>query len=180
MAAISRGRDWRPGFHPAPHGREQRGTRRNCARDRQSIRGHLHTQTVAGRSDCGRISPTQRGRRNHRAACARSSRLCGPGPVKDHCRMCVNISDEVLAMSSVEITLDLPDNLAREAETNGLLKPEAIESLLREEIRRRRVDGLFESADRLAASDASLTETEVEAEIAAVREARRSSDASRS
>jgi hypothetical protein len=94
--------------------------------------------------------------------------------------MCVNISDEVLAMSSVEITLDLPDNLAREAETNGLLKPEAIESLLREEIRRRRVDGLFESADRLAASDASLTETEVEAEIAAVREARRSSDASRS
>jgi len=83
-------------------------------------------------------------------------------------------------MSSVEIKLDLPDKLAREAETNGLLKPEAIESLLREEIRRRRVDGLFESADRLAASDPPLTETEVEAEIAAVREARRSSDASRS
>ncbi len=72
-------------------------------------------------------------------------------------------------MSSVEIKLDLPDNLAREAETNGLLKPEAIESLLRDEIRRRRVDGLFESADRLAASVAPLTETEVEAEIAAVR-----------
>ena len=72
-------------------------------------------------------------------------------------------------MSSVEIKLDLPDNLAREAETNGLLKPEAIESLLREEIRRRRVDGLFESADRLAASGVPLTETEVEAEIAAVR-----------
>ena len=83
-------------------------------------------------------------------------------------------------MSSLEIKLDLPDNLAREAETNGLLKPEAIESLLRDEIRRRRVDGLFESADRLAASVAPLTETEVEAEIAAVREARRSSDASRS
>jgi len=83
-------------------------------------------------------------------------------------------------MSSVEIKLNLPDKLAREAETNGLLKPEAIESLLREEIRRRRVDGLFEAADRLAASDAPLTETEVEAEIAALREARRSSDASRS
>ena len=75
-------------------------------------------------------------------------------------------------MSSVEIKLDLPDNLAREAETNGLLKPEAIESLLRDEIRRRRVDGLFESADRLAASVAPLTETEVEAEIAAVRRAK--------
>jgi hypothetical protein len=83
-------------------------------------------------------------------------------------------------MSSVEIKLDLPDNLAREAETNGLLKPEAIESLLREEIRRRRVDGLFESADRLAASDAPLTDAEVEAEIAAVRKSRHSRDASRS
>lgn len=72
-------------------------------------------------------------------------------------------------MSSVEIKLDLPDNLAREAETNGLLRPEAIESLLREEIRRRRVTSLFEAADRLAAQDSPLTETEVEAEIAAVR-----------
>ena len=73
-------------------------------------------------------------------------------------------------MSSLEFKLNLPDNLAREAETNGLLKPEAIESLLREEIRRRRVNGLFESADRLAASDTPLTETEVESEIAAVRD----------
>jgi hypothetical protein len=75
-------------------------------------------------------------------------------------------------MSSVEIRLNLPDNLAREAETNGLLKPEVIESLLREEIRRRRVNNLFESADRLAGLDAPLTEAEVEAEIAAVRQAR--------
>ena len=83
-------------------------------------------------------------------------------------------------MSSVEIKLNLPDNLAREAETNGLLKPEAIESLLREEIRRRRVNNLFESADRLAALEAPLSEAEVEAEIAAVRQARHSRDASRS
>jgi hypothetical protein len=83
-------------------------------------------------------------------------------------------------MSSVEIKLDLPDNLAREAESSGLLRPEAIESLLREEIRRRRVNNLFESADRLAALEAPLTEAEVEAEIAAVRQARHSRDASRS
>lgn len=83
-------------------------------------------------------------------------------------------------MSSVEIKLDLPDNLAREAEANGLLEPEAIESLLREEIRRRRVNKLFDAADRLAALDAPLTEAEVEAEIAAARQARHSSDASRS
>jgi hypothetical protein len=83
-------------------------------------------------------------------------------------------------MSSVEIKLDLPDNLAREAETNGLLRPEAIESLLREEIRRRRVNNLFEAADRLAGLEEPLTESEVEAEIAAVRSARHSHDASRS
>jgi len=83
-------------------------------------------------------------------------------------------------MSSLEIKLDLPDNLAREAETNGLLRPEAIESLLREEIRRRRVNNLFDAADRLAALDVPLTETEVEAEIAAVRQASHSRDASRS
>ena len=83
-------------------------------------------------------------------------------------------------MSSVEIKLNLPDNLAREAETNGLLKPEAIESLLREEIRRRRVNNLFEASDRLAGFEEPLTETEVEAEIAAVRQARHSRDASRS
>jgi hypothetical protein len=83
-------------------------------------------------------------------------------------------------MSSLEVKLDLPDGLAREAEANGLLTPEAIESLLRAEIRRRRVNKLFDAADRLAALDAPLTEAEVEAEIAAVRQARRSSDASRS
>jgi hypothetical protein len=82
-------------------------------------------------------------------------------------------------MSSVEIKLDLPETLAREAETNGLLRPEAIESLLRGALRERRINNLFDAADRLAAIDSPLTETEVEAEIAAVRQAR-ASDASRS
>jgi post-segregation antitoxin (ccd killing protein) len=80
---------------------------------------------------------------------------------------------------STELKLTLPDNLAREAEASGLLTPEAIESLLREEIRRRRVNQLFEAADRLANLDMPpLTETEVEAEIEAARQSRRTSDAS--
>lgn len=83
-------------------------------------------------------------------------------------------------MSSLEVKLDLPDSLAREAEANGLLTPEAIESLLRAEIRRRRVNKLFDAADRLAALETPLTEAEVEAEITAARRARRSPDASRS
>ena len=61
-----------------------------------------------------------------------------------------------------------------------MLKPEAIVVLLRDEIRRRRIDKLFDAADRLAALDKPLMEVEVEAEIAAVRQARRSTDASRS
>jgi len=77
-------------------------------------------------------------------------------------------------MSSLEVKLNLPDSLAREAEANGLLTPEALESLLRAEIGRRRVNKLFDAADRLAALNAPpLTETEVEAEIVAVRRERR-------
>ncbi len=80
-----------------------------------------------------------------------------------------------------DIVLSLPDNLAQEAEANGLLKPAFIESLLRAEIRRRRVNKLFAAADRLAGLDLpTLTEAEVEAEILAARQSRRSSDASRS
>jgi hypothetical protein len=77
-----------------------------------------------------------------------------------------------------EIVLTLPDNLAQEAEANGLLRPESIAALLRAEIRRRRVNRLFTAADRLADLDQPLTETEIEAEIAATRKARRSTDAS--
>ena len=72
-----------------------------------------------------------------------------------------------------EILLTLPDNLAREAEANGLLRPEFIASLLRTEIRRRRVNRLFAAADRLANLNEPLTDEEIEAEIAASRRERR-------
>ena len=72
-----------------------------------------------------------------------------------------------------EILLTLPDNLAREAEAIGLLKPEFIASLLRTEIRRRRVNKLFAAADRLADLDEPITDAEIETEIAASRRERR-------
>lgn len=82
---------------------------------------------------------------------------------------------------AAELKINLPDGLAREAEANGLLTPESIESLLREELKRRRVNGLFAAADRLANLDTPpLTEAEVEAEILAARQSRRAPDASRS
>ena len=75
---------------------------------------------------------------------------------------------------STELKLTLPDSLAREAEASGLLSPAAIEALLRDEIRRRRIKQLFSAADRLANLDVpSLTESEVEAEIEAARRSRR-------
>lgn len=77
---------------------------------------------------------------------------------------------------STELKLTLPDNLAREAEASGLLTAEAIEALLREEIRRRRVEQLFSAADRLANLDMRpLTQSEVEAEIDTIRRSRRAS-----
>jgi hypothetical protein len=68
-----------------------------------------------------------------------------------------------------KVVLTLPDNLAQEAEANGLLKPEFITAMLRAEIRRCRVNKLFTAADRLAVLDRPLTEADVESEIAASR-----------
>jgi hypothetical protein len=68
---------------------------------------------------------------------------------------------------AINLTLQMPDTLAREAQASGLLPPRA-------ELRRRRVNQLFAAADRLADVDLPpLTEADVEAEIQAVRAARR-------
>ena len=73
-------------------------------------------------------------------------------------------------MANVDFKLSLPENLRQEAEKAGLLTPRAIESLLRQEIRRRRMNGLFAAADRLAALDVPvLTDAEIESEIRKAR-----------
>jgi hypothetical protein len=78
----------------------------------------------------------------------------------------------------LELTLTLPASLAREAEAQGLLTPPMLEALLRAEVRRRRVERLFEAADQLAVLPlAPLTEAEVEAEIQAARADRRATRA---
>jgi hypothetical protein len=83
-------------------------------------------------------------------------------------------------MTTVERKLVLPEELAREAEALGLLTPEALERLLRKEIRQSHVERLFEAADRLAALPApALTAAEVEAEIQAARQEKRAAHAGR-
>jgi hypothetical protein len=67
------------------------------------------------------------------------------------------------------ITVSLPDDLARQAQSAGLLRSEAIEQLLREAMRKGQVDRLFATMDQLAALEPKLTEEEIDAEIAAAR-----------
>ena len=68
------------------------------------------------------------------------------------------------------LTIDLPDNLAKEAKQAGLLTPSAIESILRETLRRRAVNGLFTAADKLTAANfPSMTMEEIQDEVNAVR-----------
>ncbi|HEY0463889.1 MAG TPA: type II toxin-antitoxin system CcdA family antitoxin [Polyangiaceae bacterium] len=67
------------------------------------------------------------------------------------------------------ITLSISDDLARQAQSAGLLRSEAIEQLLREAMKKRQVDRLFATMDKLAALEPRLTEEEIDAEIAAAR-----------
>ncbi len=72
------------------------------------------------------------------------------------------------------LTIDLPDNLIKEAQDAGLLAPDAIEAMLRENLRRRAVDGLFQAADKMAAANfPPMTMDEIQAEVNAVRAQRR-------
>lgn len=69
------------------------------------------------------------------------------------------------------LTIELPDELAKEA---GLLDPDAIETMLRENLRRHAIDGLFAAADKLAAADFTpMTMDEIQQEVNAVRAQRR-------
>lgn len=78
-----------------------------------------------------------------------------------------------MVQKMVELKLNLPDDLAREAKAKGLLTPEALENLLRSELRRERVKGLFDTADRLADLGVPpMTRAEIEEEIRSVREQR--------
>lgn len=80
-------------------------------------------------------------------------------------------------MATVQITL--PDQLAQEAQSAGLLSPASVESWLREQLRAQHVDELFAAMDRMAATDqpAVMSPEEVTQEIAAMRAERRAGNA---
>ncbi len=73
-----------------------------------------------------------------------------------------------------EVIMTIPDNLAQEALAAGLLTPQALEAMLRETLRKQRVDELFTAMGKMAAVDVPpMTEAEIQAEIEAARAERR-------
>ncbi len=77
-------------------------------------------------------------------------------------------------MTMLHVELDLPDTLVKEASSLGLLEPKALQALLREAVRNRRLARLAEARKKIAAAGVPpLSMEEIEAEIEADRAERR-------
>lgn len=77
-------------------------------------------------------------------------------------------------MTTVQI--NLPDQLAQEAQRAGLLTPATLERILREYLTARKTDELFAAMDRMAAvEEPAMTPEEVSEELHAMRAKRRPS-----
>lgn len=73
-------------------------------------------------------------------------------------------------MTTVELKLSLPDELAAEAQAAGLLTPETVEALLKVALRAQRTKAFFDAADTFAAAALPpMSMREIQAEIDAVR-----------
>ena len=84
-------------------------------------------------------------------------------------------------MTTLELKLNLPDELAQRAQSAGLLTESAIQKLLEEAVRREAGRRLLDIAQRLHAADVPpLSDDEIVAEVKAVRAERRARDAGRS
>jgi len=76
------------------------------------------------------------------------------------------------------LTIDLPDNLAKEAKDAGLLTPDALAQLLRDAMRRRAGRRLLEVAKHVqAAGIPPMSDEDIIAEVKAVRAERRARQA---
>ena len=77
-------------------------------------------------------------------------------------------------MTTLEVTLDLPDRLARQAEAAGLLTPKALRGLLKDAIQRRAAQELLAGAARAAQAGSKAPSMKtIQAEVEAVRRERR-------
>lgn len=77
-------------------------------------------------------------------------------------------------MTNLELKLNLPDQLAREARAAGLLTSDALAQLLRDAMRRRAAQALLAGAARAtAAGSTPLSMKTIQAEVLAVRRSRK-------
>ena len=77
-------------------------------------------------------------------------------------------------MTTLEVKLDLPDRLAREAQAAGLLTPQALARLLRDAMRRQAAQTLLAGAARASrAGSEPLSMDEIQTEVNAVRRSRK-------
>ena len=77
-------------------------------------------------------------------------------------------------MTTLEVTLDLPERLAREAQAAGMLTPKALSRLLKDAMQRRAAQTLLAGAARATASGSkTLSMKAIQAEVSAVRRERR-------
>lgn len=78
-------------------------------------------------------------------------------------------------MTTLELTLNLPDRLAREAESAGLLTSAAISHLLKDAMRQRAAQALLDGAARATRSGSKpKSMRQMQEEVDAVRRANRS------
>ena len=78
-------------------------------------------------------------------------------------------------MTNLELKLNLPDRLAREAQAAGLLTPEALSRLLKDAMRQRAGRALLAGAALAArAGNRPMSMNEIQSEVSAVRRARKS------
>jgi len=77
-------------------------------------------------------------------------------------------------MTTLELKLDLPDRVVREAQAAGLLTSRAMAGILKDAVRRQAARALLAGAARAkAAGGKPLSMDEIQAEVIAVRKARR-------
>jgi hypothetical protein len=73
-------------------------------------------------------------------------------------------------MMSVNVTIELPEELAQKAEVAGILTPKRMAELVEREVERQeRANRFFETVDKLVDLEPALTEQEIRAEIEAYR-----------
>ena len=149
------------------------------ARDQARLRGRAHEPRCVGSPRRGR------GPRAHAGSCTASGDFMAPEdailwrPCAVFQTTALRLLSRryflgLLRMTTLEITLSLPESVAKEAEAAGLLTPEALETMLRERLRARRIAELRDAVNQItAAGGAPMTMEEIEAEIRAYRQERR-------